>query len=277
MSFVVRKADGTTEEFSPDKLRFSLRRAGASPLTIEKIVSTIEEESKGELTTHQIYKNAFEQLKREKSGVASRYSLKRAVFDLGPTGFPFEDFIAEIMKARGYSTQTRLTLQGGCAEHELDMIATREHERIGAELKFHNSPGLKTDLKVALYVWARFQDLNKRLDDRTKNFTQTWLLTNTKFTTQAKRYGTCIGLQLISWSYPKQGNLQDLIEESGLHPVTCLTSLSKSHKQHLLSSGNVLCRSVPRNTDVLEGMGINSKKMEKVMEEIHNLCGVPKG
>lgn len=273
MSFLVRKADGDTEPFDPSKLKNSLQRAGASPMIIGKILSQIESEGQGVITTYQIYKQAFSLLKQERLGVASRYSLKRAIFDLGPTGFPFEDFMAAVMRGKGYTAQTGQIMKGFCAEHEVDLLAYKGEVSIGAEMKFHNSPGMKTDLKVALYVAARFQDLNRKLDHRSKPFTETWLVTNTKFTSQARDYGRCVGLTLISWSYPKEGNLQDLIESSGLHPVTALTTLSKNNKQQLLKEGHVLCRNLSKNTELLHRIGVPDKKINKVLEEVEHMCG----
>ena len=272
-SLTVKKADGALEPFAQDKLRQSLRRAGARPLSIDRIVRTVMEEGRGKtLTTYDIYKLAFKLLKAEKTSAAGRYHLKRAIFSLGPTGFPFEEFVAEIFRARGYRATVDTVLDGNCATHELDVIAANDRERIGVEVKFHNSPGVKTDLKVVLYVWARFVDLNKQLGDRSKEFSQHWVLTNTKFTSQARRYAACAGLHLVGWSYPKKGNLQDLIEETALHPVTTLTTLAKKYQTALLERGHVLCRSIKENKGILREIGMDEKKASAVLEEIHGLC-----
>ncbi|NBD74367.1 ATPase [Patescibacteria group bacterium] len=271
---IVRKADGTTEPFKREKLAYSLKRAGASPFLIDDIVAEVEEKYEDGTTTAKIYREAFQRLKRERASVASRYSLKRAVLDLGPTGFPFEDFIAEIMKARGWHASSRATIRGRCATHEVDLIASKGDQRIGGEMKFHNSAGLKSDLKVALYVSARFQDLNAGLESRSKGFTESWLLTNTKFTSEALRYGTCAGLTMIGWSTPRHGNLQDLIEEAALHPVTALTRLNKGEKQRLLTQGHVLCRSIRQDPDLVRALGVSERKFDAVMQEVQELCGV---
>ncbi len=273
LALTVRKADGTREPFVQDKLRQSLRRAGARPLSIDRIVRIVEEEGKRRaLTTYDIYRLAFKLLKEEKTAAAGRYNLKRAIFSLGPTGFPFEEFVAEIFRALGFHATVGVVLEGACATHELDVIAANERERIGVEVKFHNSPGVKTDLKVVLYVWARFVDLNKQLGDRSKEFSQHWVLTNTKFTAQARRYAACTGLHLVGWSYPRKGNLQDLIEETRLHPITTLTTLPKKYQSTLLEKGIVLCRTVRENREVLREIGMDEKKMGAVLEEIHGLC-----
>ena len=98
------KATGEREEFNPQKLEDSLRRAGADQVTIDNIVEQIKKELKDNATTKDIYRHAFELLGREDGGkkYAARYSLRRAVMELGPTGFPFEQFVAEIFRAKGF-------------------------------------------------------------------------------------------------------------------------------------------------------------------------------
>lgn len=270
-SFRVQKADGEFEPFKVSKLRHSLKRAGASNRVINHILDQIFEfaHQKDHITTYEIYREAFKLLQKEELGVASRYSLKRAVFDLGPTGFPFEDFIAEIYRAHGFTTLTRRVIKGKCATHEMDMVATKGNRCYGAEMKFHNSPGLKSDLKVALYVAARFEDINNTAK---KKFTDKLLITNTKFTREAQKFGDCSGLTMISWSQPGGGNLQDLIEGARVHPLTCLTTLSQSQKQKLLAEGNVLCRSVNGNEELLLRVGVSKNKLDRVMAEIGDLC-----
>jgi hypothetical protein len=101
-----------------------------------------------------------------------------------------------------------------------------------------------------------------------------WLITNTKFTDQAVRYGECQGLKMIGWNYPKKGNLQDIIEELRLHPFTCLTSLSNVHKKNLLAKGVVLCRDIVDNPGYLKDIGLNQEQSDRVLEEIRMVSGI---
>ena len=242
-TILIKKADGSTELFEKLKLETSLKRAGASKPITQEIVKKITVELVNGMTTKEIYQQAFTLLKdKEKHPVAAKYSLKKAVFDLGPSGFPFEDFIAEIYKAMGYETSTDIILKGKCAEHEVDLLAVKKGKKYGAEIKFHNSQAIKTDLKVALYVYARFDDVikNNGVDEGA-------LITNTKFTKNAITYGECVGLKMISWNYPNKDNLYSLIEETGLHPITCLTTISEREKKRLIENKIVLCRTIKEN------------------------------
>ncbi|MBI2618426.1 restriction endonuclease [Candidatus Kaiserbacteria bacterium] len=272
-SIFIRKADGSEEPFEALKLEKSLRGAGASEPVTRDIVHTISSEMTDGATTREIYKKAFSILRRrERTPVAARYSLKKAIFDLGPSGFPFEDFIAELYRAKGYDVEVGMILRGKCAEHEVDLVAHSPKKSFGAEIKFHNHPGIKTDLKIALYVHARFNDLVQEPERKENRIQEGMLITNTKFTTHAIAYGECVGLPMIGWDYPKAENLRTLIEETGLHPITCLTTLPSSGKKRLIADKIVLCRALQEHGSVLENYGISKAKISDILNEASALC-----
>ena len=271
------KASGEEQPFSEWKLRNSLRRSGADEATIDNVVSTIKRELRDGMTTRQIYSRAFSLIRKNKV-VAIQYSLRQAIMELGPTGFPFEKFIGEVLKTRGFSVRVGVLLRGFCVTHEVDVLASRDDKHIFVEAKFHNRHGVKSDLKDALYVKARFDDLraiHRRHEKniRTPIIHEGWLITNTKLTTKAKRYGRCAGLTVIGWNYPAKGNLQDLIIESKVHPITCLTTLSTARKRAVFENGIVLCRDLLRRRDLLRALGMSERGIDKVFEEIGLLCG----
>lgn len=270
----VLKANGDRELFDINKLEYSLKRAGASSRSVEQVILQIRENLSTDITTNEIYKQAFELLRKEEKPVALKYSLKRAIMEFGPSGFPFEDFVAEILKVKGYKTETGKIIRGFCVEHEVDVVAWNPEKLIMIEAKFHNVLGVKSDLKVALYVKARFDDLGKMTFnyDKERKLDEGWLITNTKFTSTAIEYGSCQGgLRMIGWNYPPVGNLHDMILESKLHPLTCLTSLNGREKKLLLDRGVVLCKTILDNSDLLYTIGLNDAKSRRVLEEIKNL------
>ncbi len=268
------KADGRHETFDPEKLRFSLLHSGASEEATENVVKHIIPELKNGMTTHELYRHAFSILATLNRKVARSYSLRRAVMQLGPSGFPFEDFVAEILRVKGFECVTRETCLGGCVPHEVDIVAYNEVKLMMVEAKFHNELGTKSDLKVVLYVKARFDDLRDNVfsyggDDR--KVTDAWLVTNTKFSSTAIHYGVCKDMTLIGWNYPEKGSLQDMIEEEGLHPITCLTALSDSEKKILLTSGVVLCSNIKKSPEVLRQLLGSNFNQEAVISEINEL------
>ena len=114
---------------------------------------------------------------------------------LGPSGFPFERFLSEILKADGWHTQTGVMMTGRCVTHEVDVLAEKAGRRVGIEAKFHNDPGGHTDIKDVLYVWARYEDL-KKAPEAASRVDEGWLVTNTRFTRNAIRYASCNNLKL---------------------------------------------------------------------------------
>lgn len=271
------KQDGVREIFDSHKLRSSLIRARATKSVIEDIVDYIEKEIKDGMTTDEIYRRAFKKLEEVEKKSAIKYSVRRSIFDLGPSGFPFEKFVAELFEAKGYTASTGLTLAGKCVEHEVDVLAYNDSELFLCEVKFHNDPNIKTDTKDALYIKARFDDLANTtipVDGKDRKMTNGLLITNTKFTGTAKKYVECVGtFNLISWEYPKKGNLYDLIEETGIHPLTCIPDLSKHDKRELLDRGIVNCSDLKQNISVMKEIGIESDRIEDIIKSVNVICG----
>jgi len=263
----VIKATGEREPFNKDKVISSIQRAGISnklqPQVIEHVTSKLYEN----IPTSEIYHHITEFLEKSSSYGKTKYSLKQAIMDLGPTGYPFEDYISEILKEDGYITKTRSLLSGKCVTHEIDVLAQKQNERVMVEAKFHNEPGIRTDVHVALYTKARFDDLKDKY-----NLSQAWIVTNTKVTSDALAYALCENLKIISWSYPEKEGLRDLIERFNLHPMTVLTTLSENQKQQLLENHIVLCKEIMEQPSILDLINIPQNKKNEVLEEIKAVC-----
>jgi hypothetical protein len=264
-----------TEDFSEEKFRASLARSGAKVEEVEKIVAFVSRNLHANMPTSEIYDLAFKQLNQLRKPAAARYSLRRALLGFGPSGFPFEHYLGEMFQAKGYSVATNQFLAGACVTHEIDLVAWNDKKLLMVEAKFHNELGAKTDLKVVLYVRARFEDLLEGQFDfggRLRSLDEGWVITNTKFTTNAIKYAECAGLNIVGWNYPPKGNLHDWVEETGLHPITCLSSLSERDKHVLLEQKAVLCKDV--SVDRLKEIGLSQEKILPVMEEVKLLCDI---
>ncbi len=272
----VIKTSGEREQFSLHKLRRSLVRSGADDETVEMVVEHIIPELKNGMTTTQIYKHAFSLLKETKYPVAIRYSLRKAVMELGPSGFPFEKFVAEVFRRKGYKAENGIIVPGFCVSHEVDILMEKGDQHIFVECKFHNQQGIKTDVKVALYVHARFLDLQKahsvkeHMSDPIIH--EGWLVTNTKLTSDAIKYSNCSGLTIIGWDYPERGNLQDLILETSVHPLTFLSTLTSRDKMDLLEQGVVMCLDLKKDPALLLALGFSDEKIKKVVDEVGRVC-----
>lgn len=271
---MIRKNDGNMEPFDPRKLKHSLRRSGASEAITDTIVAHVVAEIGEGASTTDIYRHARTLLKKNQKTAAVKYSLRRALFNLGPTGFPFEDFLGQLFQTQGYKTKTGVTVRGRCVEHEVDLIAWKHDHCFIAEAKFHARPGMKSDLQVALYSHARFQDLKgmRFSPEQSCGIVDSYIITNTKFTKVAMDYAQCAGINLLSWNYPKEKTLQDHIETAGIYPITALTTLSVRDKRLLLEHGVILCKDMAEKRDLLRSLGFTLSKIETTIEESVNLC-----
>jgi len=269
MAVIITKSDGTTESFDSVKLHNSLVRAGAVSPVAQEIVHKVEKELYNGVTTAQIYRKAFAYLREYRRGAAARYSLKRAILEFGPSGFPFEAYLAELFRTEGYKAEIDQIIRGGCVEHEVDVVLTKDRKRIYTEAKFHNNAGFKTDLKTVLYVKARIDDIQKAAGQTP---IEGLVVTNTKFTSVAIQYASCVGLELLSWDYPEGRDLHQRIDDAKLYPITALTSLSKNEKMALLSQKRVLCNQLSLDTRALSNAGIRGRRADTILEEVGALC-----
>lgn len=271
----ITKYSGEKVKFSADKLRASLKKTGAEKETIDLIIKTVKDELYQGISTKEIYNRAYNLLKHEKTYLASKYKLKKAIYEFGPTGYPFERFISAVLKYSGYQTQVGKILQGKCVKHEIDVVAQKDGETTIIECKFHGEQGLKCNVKIPLYINSRYQDVKAHWDTKQANdniLSKGWVVTNTRFTEDAKQYGNCCGLYLLSWDSPKENSLKERIDRMGLYPITVSTLLTKREKQFLLSRDIVLCRELIGDNFYLDHLGISEARKEKILKEIKQLC-----
>ena len=271
----VKKFSGELVDFDESKLKRSLKNAKADDALIERILNDIEKDLFPGITTKSIYDKAFRLLKSKKRPSASRYKLKKAIMELGPSGFPFENFIGHIFRHDGYSTEVGVIMQGNCVTHEVDVLACKDDRCYIVECKYHNRQGKPNDVKIPLYIHSRFNDIKRQLEvDKSNTFTdyQGWIFTNTRFTSDAIDYAKCAGLQLVSWDYPETKSLKYRINKSRLFPITVLTSLTKREKQQFLEEGIVLCKEIYEAPQLLQKNGFSKMRIKKIQEDIIDLC-----
>ena len=268
------KHSGERVKFSIDKLKSSLRKSGAQEDVVNQIANSVRDELYQGISTKEIYNRAFSLLKKKKKGYASKYKLKKAIYELGPTGFPFEKFVAAILFYSGYEVQTGQFLQGKCVTHEVDVVAHKNGQYIVSECKFHGDEGRKCDVKIPLYIHSRYRDILNHYGNHNNGErpNEGWVVTNTRFTEDALKYGQCVGLYLLSWDFPKGDGLKDRIDRLGLYPITVSTLLSQREKQFLLSRDVVLCKQLIDDHFYLDHLGISEGRKERIMEEINLLC-----
>ncbi|HSD14673.1 MAG TPA: ATP cone domain-containing protein [Flavobacterium sp.] len=271
----VVKQSGDIVHFDREKLRNSLMLSGASKEKIEDILSIIEREIYDGMPTRKIYKMAFQLLKKTSKAHAARYNLKTAVQALGPAGFFFEKYIALLFQTEGFETKTNIILEGNCVSHEIDILVKKGNMIAMVECKFHGSSEIKSDVKIPMYILSRFNDLKGKthpIFSESDRINKCWVITNNRFTTEAIQFGDCSNLKLISWDFPIKECLKYKIEENGLYPVTCLTTLTLNEKEKLLIQNVLLASELVNNSQLLMDIGVNYRRIKNIIKEASDLC-----
>jgi len=241
MEKYVTKEDGKQELFDEEKIKKSFLNAGADVNTAVSTADSIKNNLSNYVLTKDIYGQAIKQLENKQPSVALKYTLKKAIMDLGPAGHVFEKYMAKILKEYGFKTEVSRFVAGFCVEHEVDVIAEKDGEHYMIECKYHNDSDTGCDIKIALYVHSRFQDLKKGCEANLNcyNLKEGWLVTNTKVTSEVIKYANCVKLRVIAWHYPVQENLEYFIENKKLYPVSILQGLSNQQKTILFNQDTI--------------------------------------
>ncbi len=275
---LIRKESGDLEPFSRQKLVNSLVISGASEVDVKHILWDIENWIQDGIPSRKIRDRAFILLRRRQLGLAARYRLKKAMMELGPTGYPFEILVGEVFRRQGYTVEVGQTLNGHCVTHEVDVVARKGNDLHFIECKYYQHTGKNANVQVPLYIRSRVDDLIRHFKTLPAYEHVTFhggIFTNTRFTTDAVSFGECTGLDLTSWDYPQGNGLKDLIDREKVFPITVLTKLQTAEKQRLLDQDIVLCRQLVDSPDVLTKLGIEGKKQQRIMDEIRSLCPCP--
>lgn len=271
------KATGEVSTFDISKLITSLKRSGASDELALQIATEIETSLYEGMRTKEIYKQAFALLKKHSRPTAARYKLKKAIMELGTSGFPFERYVAALLDSKGFKTEVGVIIDGQCVSHEIDVIAHKGDLHYICECKFHNRQDRNCNVKIPLYIHSRFKDVERSLKKskgHQNKFHQGWIFTNTRFTADAMQYGKCVGLKLVGWDYPKNQGIKDLTDRAGIHPVTCLTTLTFREKKALLDLEIVHVKNLCNYPEVLDKIGMNKTRQKNILNEATQLCEI---
>jgi len=260
MEVYVRKADGRLELFDEAKVRRTLKRIGAPSNCIDLVVEEVKGRIYNGISTKEIYFIIRDQLRGLRHPSSERVRLKEAMMLLGPSGFKFEGFIAELFEKLGYKTRSDVVLKGKCVNHEIDVLL---NDNVIVECKYHSQAGIYTGLKEALYTAMRGIDLM----EAGFNVEEIWLVTNTKFSREAKEFAKCRGMKLLGWREPENRGLEDIIEEFKLYPITMLSTVT-NEELNLLAMEKVYTLSSLISKDI---RNIREDRLRELKEEARKI------
>lgn len=240
---LIIKKSGEKEPFSEEKVIKSLQHVGLPHGEYAAVLEEIKTKLHEGITTEEIFSYIRSRIGKKNQQASLRLNLKQAIFELGPTGFPFEKYIGRIFQDQGYRVQTDLIMNGECITHEVDVLLEQNGRREFVEAKFHNQAGIKTDIHVMMYTLARYWDLRE-----INHLAAVWVVTNTKLSEDAIKYARCKGIKVIAWNFPEENNLQHFAEKPRMYPVSILP-LSSEEKQKLLQDNIILCSDFLKTTE----------------------------
>lgn len=247
----ILKKNGETEFYDENKVILSMINSGADDDSIKKVLDKLNLILYDGISTNEIFKFVYKELGKISAYSSARYNLKQAIFELNLNngGYVFEKYIAKILEGEGYKTKLNQFVKGDFVEHEIDVSAFKENEKLMVECKHFSRFELGVSIQTALYVYARFLDLNKK-------FNKVLLATNTKFSPQVMRYSKGVGLNLIGWKYPGDKSLEKIIESKKIYPITILplprSQIKEYLKQDIITFEDLLkTQNVPEKIQIL--------------------------
>lgn len=266
----VIKSDGQSQPFDVEKIKRTILHSGANKETVSQIASEVERKVRDGMKTREIYNIVVTLLEQKAPAVSRRYDLKNAILRLGPAGFDFEKYIAELLAAYGYKTELPPILEGACVTHEVDVLAKKDGRTAMIEVKLRQELGIFITIKDTMSTWARFLDLvDSSKIGKSPHLDECWLITNSRFSNDSIKYGHCKNMVMLSWDHPKERPLPIWIDDVSLYPVTILKSINPSILKSFSSAGILLLRDLVKipPVELQKSLKLPPDSVKKYIEE----------
>lgn len=276
-NILIKKFDGEKVLFDPDKIKKTAIRAGADEKLGDLVAKKVEERVRSGMTTKEIMKITLNVLDKERPAVAARYTLRDAIFKLGPAGFNFEKYIAALLKAYGYKTKLPPILKGACVEHEIDVAAEKDNRSAIIECKLRQSVSIYITIKDVMSTWARFLDLvDGAAIGKCPHYDEIWIVTNARISDHGTRYGNCKNMVLLSWDAPKSRPLPAWIDAKALYPITILRNLDKKSLDSFSNAEIILVKDLIKKdiAKIYEKTKIPKEKLKNYIKEAEEICKI---
>lgn len=274
----VKKYTGELVPFDESALRHSLTRSGANEEEVNLVYKTIQSSLYDGISTKELYEMAFNTLRGKKNSYAARYSLKKAIRELGPEGFYFEKWIARLFQEDGYKAITGQTVQGHAVSHEIDVVALKGNEMLAIECKFRNDAEAKISVTTPMYFKSRKDDItgiSYTFFNKQQEFTDGWLVTNAYLTKDSIAFGEYYKMNLLAWDYPKDNSIKLRVDSNAEYPVTCLTNITDQDKAMLLKNQCILVKDLLHQPQVLDQIEVPKDKQSLIIKEATELVNSP--
>ena len=270
MGVYVTKANGTRQLFDREKVVRTCLRVGASRRIADEVAGRVEDRLYDGISTSKILQLTFRLLRNYKPAIRHILDLRRglSLMDSKPE---FESFVQVLLARNGFEVAPNRIITGRCAEHEVDAIAKKDGVTFFVEAKHHVSYHTPTGLDESRIARAILEDVTEgfELGRSSLRIDRAMIVTNTRYSEHAVRYGECRNILQIGWRSPANLSLQNLIEEKNLYPLSCLRGLKNENRIKLVNSGIVLIEQLfEENTSTLaRRTGIQKETLKQIIEK----------
>ena len=268
MTVFVTKFDGTQQPFDKNKIVRTCLRMGATLAVAKSIAEEIETRIYDGIETKKILQMIFRSLRKHKPVIRHQIDLRKALSLLNPAP-DFERFIRLLLSEHGYEVTPNQIVRGRCVEHEIDAVARKNGKTCIVEVKHHYKYHTPTSLDVSRISRAVFEDVTEghELGLNNLKIDYAMIVCNTKLSEHAKRYADCRGIRHIGWSSPPNHDLQTMIEEKKLYPITFLKGLNAETRNKLAHNGVILLKQLTEKTptELRRQTGISKEKLESIV------------
>jgi len=241
---------------------------GATLPVAELIAEEIETRIYAGIETKKILQMIFKRLRKHKPVIRHQIDLRKALSLLNPAP-DFERFIQLLLSEHGYEVTPNQIVRGKCVEHEVDAVARKNGKTCIVEVKHHFKYHTPTSLDVSRISRAVFEDVTEAYELGLNNLKIDYALIvcNTKLSEHAKRYADCRGIRHIGWSSPPNHDLQTMIEEKKLYPITFLKGLNAETRNKLAHNGIILLKQLTEKnpTALRRQTGISKEKLGSIV------------
>ena len=249
---MVKKADGSLQPFDREKVVRTCLRMGANRQVAYEVAERVERKLYNGIPTAQVLRIIFKLMRRHKPGVGNLFDLRKGL-SLMSSKPEFEVFVRAILERNGFEVSSNQILQGKCVHHEVDGLARKGGVTYFVEAKHHVNYHTPTGLDESRIARAVLEDVVEgyALGKSNSKLDRAMIVTNTRFSEEAAKYGRCRGILQIGWSSPVDNGLQNLVAGLNLLPLSCVKGLSVDARLRLADVGIVLFEQIA-NEDVIE-------------------------
>jgi HJR/Mrr/RecB family endonuclease len=276
----VTKADGSRQIFDREKVVKTCLRMGANRRIANEIADEVEARLYDGMPTNKVLQLIFRLLRKHTPTIQHFLDLRKGLSLMGSKP-EFEKFVQILLAHHGFEVTPNQIIKGRCVGHEVDAVARKDGVTYFVEAKHHSNYHTPTGLDESRVARAVLEDVTEgfALGKNDVQINRAMIVTNTRYSEHARRYGKCRDILQIGWSSPKTLALQNMIEEKKLYPLSCIKGLNSGIKMKLVNSGIVLMKQLIKGkpAKIARETGVSRENIQRILEKAKKSTYLLKG